>query len=255
MKYVNRYGLPDAFFRAVTNDKYNSGDSDFTATSLAVPPRAAQLIKKYNDVLEVDVSTRVAALIGQGTHSIVERAARPDIDICEKRFFSDFLVDGKLYKVSAQIDLFDGDDYTLYDWKTCKSYAFHRNSGGGKKPEWQWQLNVAAEIMRRNDFPVKALKIIGLLKDWQKSKALEPGYPPLEVATVELKMWSREDCNLYVADCIRGHVAAKTILPQCTSVEAWGGRKCSGGWCDAAPVCSQYKRMKDTGLFKQGDEE
>lgn len=252
MKFTNNYNLPDAYYRAVVNDPYDNGGADFSATSLAVPPRAKALINKYDDVLEVDVSTKVAALIGQGTHSLVERAARPD-DICERRFFSNFTVDGIGYNVSAQVDLYESDTKILYDWKTCKSYAFHKKAGSGKKPEWEYQLNVAAEIMRRNDFQVKSLQIIGLLKDWQKDKAQEPGYPPLEVATVELKMWSRDDVCLYVSDCIREHVAARTVLPQCTSTEAWGGRRCSGGWCDAAPVCEQYNKMKKNGLFKQGE--
>lgn len=248
MKITNKFELPDAFVRAVTNDPYSRGESDFSATGLEIPARAAALIEKHKDSLEIDASTKVAIIIGQGTHSIVERAARPDIDICEKRYFAEFLVDGKLYKVSAQIDLYETDTRILYDWKTTKAYAFHKKSGGGKKPEWISQMNIGAEIMRRNDIVPKSLKIIAMLKDWNKREALTPGYPPTEVMAVDLPMWSRDEVSDYIATRIRAHVAAKASLPLCSSKETWGGNRC-GGWCDASSVCSQYQESKKTGLM------
>lgn len=252
MKLTNKDGLPDAFVRAVAADPYTKGDSDFSATGLATPARAAVLIEQAGENLEVDVSTRVASTIGQGAHSILERAARPGIDIIETRYFAKFEVDGKPYIISTRIDLFESDSGTLHDWKTTKAYAFHKKSGAGKKPEWLQQMNVAAEIMRRQPVPieVKALKIIGLLKDWNRREVTSPGYPPTEVMTVELPLWDREKAVRYIEERIRAHVAARVELPQCSSKETWGGNRCAGGWCDAASVCSQFQSMKKTGLIK-----
>lgn len=247
MKHTNKYGLPLAFVRAVVNDPYDNDGSDFTGTSLSNPARASALIASRFADLEVDVSSRVAAIIGQGTHHIAERAARPNIDICEHRFFAHFEVGGLMYKVSSQIDLYERDTCALYDWKTTKSYAFSKKAGSGQKPEWLVQLNVAAEIMRRNGHDVRTLHIIALLKDWSKREAGSAGCPAQEVMLVDIPMWEREKVVAYIESRIAAHVLARTHLPECSVAETWAGRRCAD-YCDASSVCEQYKEMLKTGL-------
>ncbi len=253
MRITNRHGLPEAFVRAVENDPYDNGGSDFSATSLDQPARASALIAKYKDQLEIDASSKVAVIIGQGAHTIAERAARPGIDVAEKRYFADLTVDNAIYTLSAQIDLFEKDTGNLYDWKTTKAYAFHKKAGGGKKPEWIAQMNIGAWIMRSNDLVVKFLTIIAMLKDWNKREALTPGYPPSEVIAVDLPMWTNEETTKYIETRVRAHVAAKSELPKCSSKETWGGNRCAG-YCDAAAVCSQYQEAKKTGLIEGNKE-
>lgn len=250
MKYINKYGLPEAFVRAVVNDPYDRGASDFSATGLANPPRATALIAEHFDKIEIDVTSRVAAIIGQGSHSIAERAARPGLDLCEKRLFATFQVDGKDYVVSAQLDLYEIDSGVLYDWKTTKAYAFSKKAGSGKKPEWIEQLNIGAELLRRNGHQPKALQIIAMLKDWNKREAGSAGMPEAEVIAVDLPMWESAEVVAHIEDRIRAHVAAKVNLPQCSARETWGGNRC-GQWCDASSVCNQYQGALKTGLISQ----
>lgn len=253
MKLVNKYGLPEAFVRAVENDPYNKGESDFSATGLANPARASALIEKHFDKIEIDVTSRVAAIIGQGAHTIAERAARPGIDLCESRLFAKFEVDGKTYTISAQVDLYETDTGAVMDWKTTKAYAFSKKAGSGQKPEWIEQLNIGAELLRRNGHSPKSLQIIALLKDWNKREAGTSGHPDSEVLCVELPMWDSRTTVTHIEARIRAHVNAKTQLPQCTTKETWAGNRCKG-WCDAASVCEQYQNMLKTGLVKQEEE-
>lgn len=250
MKFTNKHGLPQAFVRAVENDPYSKGESDYSATGLSEPARASALIEKHKDILEIDVCTRVASIIGQGTHSIAERAARDGVDLCEKRFFAKFNVDGADFIISAQIDLFETDTGALYDWKTTKAYAFSKKAGSGKKPEWIIQLNIGCEILRRNGHDPKTLNIIAMLKDWNKREAGTGSCPETEVIGIELPMWPREQTVKYIEDRVRAQVAARAVLPQCTTAETWGGRKCES-WCDASSVCEQYKEMLKTGLVQK----
>jgi hypothetical protein len=249
MKLVNRYGAPEAFFRAVQNDPYEK-HGDFSATSLLQPARAQALLELHKETIEVDVTTKIAACIGQGVHSLLERAARPGVDIVEKRYFATFNVDGLNYVVSGQIDLFESDTKTLSDWKTTKAFAFSKKSGAGKKPEWIQQMNICRFLMEQNGEQVKRLQIIGLLKDWNKREAGVNGYPISEIVTAEMPMWSLEETNTFIIERIRAHVNARHSLPQCSSKEAWGGNRC-GQWCDAASVCTQYQESKKTGLLTQ----
>lgn len=248
MKLTNKLNLPDVYVRAAENDPYSRGDSDFTATSLETPPRAYALMEKFKDQVEVDASSRVASIIGQGMHHIAERAARPGIDLCEKRLFGSIEVDGKVYKISAQLDLFETDSCALYDWKTTKAYAFHKKAGGGKKPEWISQLNVGAWVLKYNGYEAKSLNIIALLKDWDRREASSSGYPSSEVIAVPLPIWTFEETSKYIEDRIRLFVSAKTNLPRCSSKDNWNGRRCDG-WCDPGSVCEQYQSSKKTGLI------
>lgn len=254
MKITNLAGLPEVFVRAVANDPYSKGESDFSATGLSEPARASALIEQFKGVLEVEACTRVASIIGQGAHSIAERAARPGIDLCEKRFFAEFTVDGAKFIISAQIDLFETDTGNLYDWKTTKAYAFSKKAGSGKKPEWITQMNIGAEIMRRNGHDVKSLNIIAMLKDWKKREAGTAGMPATEVVHVELPLWPSAQVVEYIETRIRAQVSARASLPECTSAETWGGRKCPD-WCDAKSVCTQYQEMQKTGLLKKAEGE
>lgn len=247
MKLTNKYGVPDAFFRAVQNDPYEK-HGDFSATGLLQPPRATVLLELFKDKIEVDVTTRVAQTIGQGAHSILERAARPGIDIIEKRYFANIEVDGKTYVISAQIDLYESDSKTLSDWKTTKAFAFSKKTGSGKKPEWVQQMNIQRFIMEQNGVEVKRMQIVGLLKDWNKREAGVNGYPQSEIMTVEMPVWTREEANAFIIERIRAHVSARHSLPLCTTKEAWGGNRCAS-YCDAAGVCSQYQESLKTGLF------
>lgn len=250
MKLTNKFGVPSAFFRAVQADPYER-HGDFSATSLLQPPRAQALFEIHKDTLEIDVVTRVAASLGQGAHALLERAARPGIDIVEKRYFATIPVDGKDYVVSGQIDLYESDSKTLSDWKTTKAYAFHKKSGNGQKPEWQQQMNVQRFLMEQNGHEVKRMQIIGLLKDWEKRKAqTEAGYPPLEIMAVDMPMWAREETHAFIVDRIRAHVAARHSLPQCSLKESWNGNRCRG-YCDVSSVCEQFQNSLKTGLMSE----
>ena len=252
MKYTNKYGLPEAFVRAVINDPYTNGGADFSATGLANPPRSTALIAEKFEEIEIDVTSRVASIIGQGSHSIAERAARPEIDLCEKRLFAKFEVDGKDYTVSGQVDLFETDTGNLMDWKTTKAYAFSKSAGSGKKPEWIEQLNICAELLRMNGHKPTKLTIIAMLKDFKLHEAGTKGMPESEVLQVDLPMWESSKVIEHIENKIRAHVSAKTHLPQCSSKENWGGRRC-GQWCDASSVCSQYQQALKTGIISIGD--
>jgi hypothetical protein len=254
VKYTNKYNAPAPWVRAVLNDPYDSGTdehgrkSDFTASQISgwQPPRCYALLKTFegSDQLAVDVCSRVATMIVNGVHSLAERAARPGIDICEVRYFADFEVDGKVYLVSAKIDLFEQDTGILWDWKTAKAGGYAK--GRGKKADYISQLNIAREIMLRQKRPIEAreLKIIGILKDW----ADYISDPPAPVIAVDLPIWEREKTLAFIKGQIRARVAALKELPLCTTKETLGGRKCGTYNCEANSVCTQYQEMLKTGL-------
>lgn len=218
MKLTNKTGLPAALVKAIQNDPYDKGDSDFTATSLLKPARLAALEQRHAHEIEDDVEDGLYRLYGQVAHGILERANMHDL--AEKRFFSTFTVGGVDYKVSAQLDTLSIQDGVLTDFKFTTAWGFKKDSP--PKPEWVAQLNIQLELIRRNGLDAKALQIVGLLRDWQMSQAKnDPNYPQATVAVHSIPIWSREQTVAFIQMRIAAHVDAKATLPECSSEERW----------------------------------
>lgn len=216
MKLTNRSGLPEAIINAMKNDSYDAGDSDFTATSLLKPARIVALEKLHKDEIEEDAEDGLWRLYGQIAHSIVERANQNDIS--EKRYFSMF---GR-YKVSAQIDTLCLSSGRLSDYKFTTAWGFKSDSP--PKPEWVAQLNIQSELLKRNAIDSRSLHIVGLLRDWQISKAKEdPAYPQAPVITLDIPLWSREQTVAFIEMRIAAHLQAQQAerLPECSPEERW----------------------------------
>lgn len=214
MNLTNKSNLPEAIIKALQNDGYNSGDSDFTATSLLKPARLAALEKRHKDEAQEDAEDGLYRLYGQIAHGILERAN--EADLSEKRFFAEF----KGYKVSAQIDTLSLKDGVLSDFKFSTAWGFKKDSD--PKPEWCAQLNIQLELMRANGLDAQKLQIVGLLRDWQISKAKEDSnYPQKPIVILDIPMWSRKTTQLFIEMRIAAHVAAEVSLPECTPEERW----------------------------------
>jgi hypothetical protein len=177
------------------------------------------------------------------------------------------------WRVSGQPDLIDQDGI-IHDYKLTKVYALKdgwvedpmeygssaefctgpRNWCG--KEEWVQQLNLYAELARRQNppIPVRGLRLTAFLKDYQekgfkKNGAYFPStreqYPwlPSDTTTLHVPLWPTEQATAFLHERLAAHEAAMNELPLCTSGETWGGRKCEG-WCDAAAVCGQYQATR-----------
>lgn len=215
MKITNNSNFPDALVRAVSNDKYDKGACDFSVTELLKPPRMRALMLKHANELSEDVEDRIWSLLGQVVHGILERANM--LDLCEKRFFAD--IDG--YIVSAQIDSLTLDENgVLTDYKCTTAYKF--KEGEPPDDEYEAQVNMQLEILRRNGLDAKALQIVGILRDYSPSKRRsDPQYPQKRVKKMPLRMWSRDETVAYIKERIRLHVEAEKNLPECTADERY----------------------------------
>lgn len=259
MKLTNRTNLPEALVKAMTNDPYDAGDSDFTATSLLKPARIVALEARHKHEITEDAEDGIYRLYGQVAHGVLERANMADL--AEKRFFATFNVGGVDYKVSAQMDTLSVTDGTLSDFKFTTSWGFKKDQP--PKPEWVAQLNIQLELMRMNGQDASKLQIIGLLRDFQLSMAKQdPNYPQSPIATHDIPMWPREQTQSFIKLRIGAHVNARTILPECSPDEKWAKpdtwavikkgqkRAINGGVCLSEPI-AQGVMAKNPGTFIQ----
>ena len=239
---TNELNLPGAYVRAVSpeNDKYDRGDSEFTATELIKPPRILRLKELTKDKeVRIDVKDSVHLLFGKAVHAILEHANRDGL--VEKRFYAK--INGRT--ISAQIDTLSWDDSgigeDLLDWKTCTIYKVNRK--GKYDPDWAAQLNIQLECLRQNGLDAKRLFIAPFIKDFSAIKAMVvPKYYPLSgVLKVQLPLWARANTIAFIEQRMELHDKAKEVLPECTDDEHWGHKRCLAYGAECAPFCDQWK--------------
>jgi hypothetical protein len=205
---TNNYNLPQPLVDAIVNDKYSRGDSDITVTTLIQPPQIRQLLQLHEPV--ADASDRIWSLLGQATHTILERAYENQPGIrAEERLYME--VHG--WKVGGQFDVYDGNTRTLYDYKITSVWA---RDG---KVEWEQQLNMLRLLAERNDMPVEHLKICAIFRDWSKHKAkYEKDYPQAQAMLIDVPVWKLITAMDFMEERVALHQA--TARP-CTDPERW----------------------------------
>jgi hypothetical protein len=70
--FTNKHNLPQILADAVMNDKYDSGKSDISVTSLIDSPRVVMLNKRYQAEIETDVTDLFASAMGTAFHHFME---------------------------------------------------------------------------------------------------------------------------------------------------------------------------------------
>lgn len=220
MKLVNTLGLPEPIFRAIQNDPYDPGDSDYTPTSLSTPVRIRALMKRHGDGLVEEAAGRFWAFLGQAVHAVLERTDMAGM-LKEQRVYAE--VAGR--RIGAQFDLYDPAARHAYDFKITSVWSYVFN-GGKAKPEWEAQGNIIAYLLRRNGLACEAASNIAILRDWQESKARqEPDYPKLPAIQVPLPSWPDAKTETWITGRVLAHEATEGVpdaaLPLCTPEERW----------------------------------
>lgn len=237
MKLTNKFGYPDAIVRAVANDHYTKGDSEFSATGLLQPPRIRILTERHKDELEEDVDDAIFRLYGQVGHAILERAGSQFNSVIEKRFFG--VVDDT--KISAQIDSLSLEsDGTLMDFKFTSVYGF--KPGSEPKREFVGQLNIQAYLVRLHGYTVNRLLICGLLRDWRPAEFKKGNYPN-KLGFHDIPMYTDEAVLRFISKRISLHRAAEKELPLCDEEDNWQGRRCES-YCPVNKFCEQYQKRR-----------
>ena len=218
MILTNEYGAPDAFVKAIEGDPYSKGDADFSATELLKPPQIVRLYNEHEDTVTTDVRDEWWKLLGKGVHSVLENYGEGSR---EQRFFAEC---GGV-KISGAMDLL-GDDGAVTDYKVTSVFTIQR----GLKADWEQQLNIYAWLLRQNDITATSLIIVGLCRDWIKSRAeAKADYPQSPIVPIKVPLWRPERQDDFVASRVRVHTAENTI--PCTPEERWarGGYTVLGG--------------------------
>lgn len=223
MQITNKFNLPQSLVNAVLDDEYSKGDSVLSVTQLISSPRIVLLQDVNANNLSVDVVDRVPALLGTAVHKILEKGCK-DIPghLVEERLFAEILG----WKISGAVDLqIDNGDgtWSIEDYKCTSVYSVM-----DEKIEWIQQLNCYAYLAGVMGRKVTKLRIIAILRDWQRKQAgLKADYPQAQVIAVDIPLWSEKEQEEFIFSRVAIHQAAKKsfdngeTIPYCTDQERW----------------------------------
>ena len=223
MQITNKFNLPQPLVSAVLDDEYSKGDSVLSVTQLISSPRIVLLQDVNADNLSVDVVDRVPALLGTAVHKILEKGCK-DIPgyFVEERLFAEILG----WKISGAVDLqIDNGNgtWSIEDYKCTSVYSVM-----DEKIEWIQQLNCYAYLAGIMGRRVTKLRIVAILRDWQRKQAgLKPDYPECQVVGVDIPLWSHKEQEDFIYRRVSLHQAAKKAfdngepIPYCTDQERW----------------------------------
>lgn len=226
---TNKFNLPAPLVEAVRNDGY-SNSGTLSVTTLLKPPQAVAIERAHAEELTEDASDRIWALLGQATHTILERAAATlgDEYLIEQRFHA--TLEGT--KVSGQCDIIHKPTKTVQDYKVTSAYAAKSAISEGKS-EWTLQLSMLAALARRNGHEVERGQIVAILKDWSRRTAEEEArkaasfgaacsYPQANVILLDIPLMSNDETIAWMRERVLQFKAAEQgSPPPCTDEERW----------------------------------
>ena len=213
MQVTNLTKLPEPLVAAVSQ-KREPRPGQISVTELINPPQMRALTLKHWAELTEDASDRIWATMGQLMHKLLEEHGRDsESHLIEHTLSSE--VDG--LTVTGTFDLYHREG-VLTDYKFVSVWT----TIDGIKREWEQQLNLYAELLRRHQYPVKRLQIVAIYRDWSKSRAQDSGYPKSQVSVFEVPLWSGEEAARFLEERVRLHKLAEAgELIDCTAEERW----------------------------------
>jgi hypothetical protein len=217
MIYTNRMGLPDEVFKVLSKERYSSGEAtDYSVTTLKTPPRIVQLERRHDHEIESDAIDNLWSMFGQMAHNLLEEHGS-DEALTEERVYMDIL--GR--KISGQVDHYK--DCVITDYKVTSAWTLVY---GSRVKEWEEQLNMYAYLLRASDHVVKRIRIVAILRDWDKNKAKQNhDYPQSPIQIIPITLWDEAEQKCYIEgrvyEQVRNEELSDIELIECTPEEMW----------------------------------
>lgn len=217
MIITNNLGLPQVIVDACKEENHEPVEKRYSVTELLKPVREIVLTRKYHKILTCDVSDLSNALLGKGVHKVFE--------VLNKEGSAEERIEYTLengYTISGIIDLWDEENLTIIDYKTCSVSKVQKQDFD----DWVEQALCYAWLkLKKDKVYVDKVKVIALIKDWSKIRAsTDPYYPKSPFYVHEVKV---TDYELRIIETKLRFKIDQLIncenndLPMCSDAERW----------------------------------
>ena len=182
MKVTNKLNMPAAFVNAVSTNRHNAAGC-FSATTLNKGAKEIILTDRHFDEITVDAADSVWAVWGTAVHALLE--SQPDNNFHEESFKVPV---GNSF-VTGQVDSYDMEHATIFDWKTASVWKVQFADFS----DWYKQGMTYAWLLKQSGLEVRHCVFIALLKDHSKTKAkTDASYPQSPVFKYEFDVTDEE---------------------------------------------------------------
>lgn len=217
MKVSNRLHLPEAFVKAVSVERHNKAGC-FSATTLNKGAKEIILSDRHFDEITVDAADSVWAVWGTAVHALLE--SQPDNNFHEEKF----KVPVCNSFVTGQVDSYDMEHATIFDWKTASVWKVQFADFG----DWYKQGMTYAWLLKQSGLDVRHCVFVALLKDHSKSKAAkDASYPQSPVFKYEFDVTDEElqqtEARIIakVAEIENAYKLGDDDIEPCSAEERW----------------------------------
>jgi len=243
--YTNKFNVPDEVVRAITKDRYtdkSEAPSDYSASTLIAPTQKNILEKRYPLKTRVfDVVDEYWSFLGSIAHAVLEEAyVAVTGSWAEKRIYLTML--GKV--LSGKMDIYHNG--MIRDYKMTRVYKILK----ADYLEWEQQQNIYAQLCRENNWPVEEIKIIVLLRDWNKREAYKDGYPKSPIVVIPLRVWPETEAVAFIKRKLSELTHAETLTDEelvatypCSDRDRWADIR---GYAVQKPDSQKAYRRFDT---------
>ena len=217
MIITNNLGLPQPIVDACKEEYREPVEKRYSVTELLKPVREIVLTRKFSKELTCDVTEMSGALLGKGLHKVFELLNKEGS--AEERI--EYTLENG-YTISGIIDLWDEENLTIIDYKTCAVSKIQKQDFD----DWKDQcLSYAWLKFKKDKIYVDKVKVIALIKDWSKIRATtDVNYPKSPFYIYEVKV---TDYELRIIETkLRFKIdqlinCENSDLPLCSDEERW----------------------------------
>lgn len=217
MKVTNKLNLPAAFVNAVSVERHNKAGC-YSATTLNKGTKEIILQERHWDEFTVDAADSVWAVWGTAVHALME--SQPDNNFHEEKF----KVPVCNSFVTGQVDSYDMEHATIFDWKTASVWKVQFADFG----DWYKQGMTYAWLLKQSGLDVRHCVFVALLKDHSKSKAAkDANYPQSPVFKYEFDVTDEElqqtEARIIakVAEIENAYKLGDDDIEPCSAEERW----------------------------------
>ena len=218
MKISNNFGFPTSIVRAVEKE-YTYQDKRYSVTTLLQTDREMILKRRYNDIIEQDVSNMIWLLFGSSVHYILENIELEPYEKVEYKMEHTF---DNGFTLSGVLDYISDKDELILDYKVVKTYSYIFDKYNEK---YRKQLQMCAWLYYKETGKWYSKgQIIMIFKDWNKTETLKnKDYPLYPVGTVDFDLGSPSEIEDWIIKRFERVAELEKMsdfeLPLCTEEE------------------------------------
>lgn len=212
----------------VHRNNYDSGDTDYSVTTLLDPPRVVHLNKRHLSKCDMFVKEQLSSFIGTAIHQYFEFCLRQVVDKpykyeMEQRLFT-VVLDRKISGMYDLVKIDENDNRDMTDYKTTSCWK----ARFGDMNDWTAQQNIYRLLYWiKNKKGLRTIRVVAIYLDWSINNKMRygKGYPNEKSIEYTLPVWGMKKTMEYLEERVglmkQYEKTPDDSLPKCTWEEMW----------------------------------